>query len=42
MSNTIRIFPDISVLLFPLGTPGDFLAWFRERITSEGQNGQNI
>lgn len=28
-----------SALPFPLGTPGDFLAWFRERVKSEGQNG---
>jgi len=28
-----------SALPFPLGTPGDFLTWFRERVRSEDQNG---
>lgn len=28
-----------SVMPFPIGTPGDFLAWFRERMLSEGKDG---
>jgi predicted nucleic acid-binding protein len=28
-----------SALPFPLGTPGDFLIWFRERVRAEEQNG---
>lgn len=34
--------PRATVLSFPVGTPGDFLAWFRERVQAKAEQEETM